>query len=221
MRGIERASLATSLAGQPYVSLVLAATAPEGDPLLLISDLAQHTRNIAAEPQVALLFDGTIGLDEPLTGPRLTLLGRASRVEDEELLARFCRRHPSAGGYAGFADFHLYRVAPSRGHLVAGFGQIDWIEGSTLRVVAPALEADEAALIEQLNAEATAPLDLCAAGLPDGGGGGWRATGIDAEGIDLRRGGRVLRLDFPAPAETPDDARRCLVELAAVVRPRG
>src|SRR5260221_12401044 len=74
LRSLDRAWLATSLAaslgGGPYASLVLVATAPDGSPLLLVSDLAQHAVNIAAEPRVALLFDGTAGLPRPLAGPR-------------------------------------------------------------------------------------------------------------------------------------------------------
>src|SRR5258707_5316252 len=83
LRSLDRASLATSLApslgGGPYASLVLVATAPDGAPLLLVSDLAQHSMNIAAEPRVALLLDGTAGLAGPLTRPRGTGLGRAQR----------------------------------------------------------------------------------------------------------------------------------------------
>src|SRR6266704_3292356 len=96
LRSRDRATLATllagGLAGAPYASLVLTATAADGAPLLLISDLAQHTINIAAEPSVALLFDGTAGFDEPLTGPRVTVLGRAERSVDARLRARFLAR---------------------------------------------------------------------------------------------------------------------------------
>src|SRR3954451_17231030 len=132
LRSRDRATLATSLAGAPYASLVLAATAADGAPLLLISDLAQHTINIAGDDRMALLFDGTGDLDEPLTGPRVTVLGRAERNTDDALRARYLARHPSAALYAGFADFHLYRVAVERAHLVAGFGRIHWIAAEDL-----------------------------------------------------------------------------------------
>src|SRR5260221_11532585 len=83
LRSLDRASLATSLAaslgGGPYASLVLVATAPDGSPLLLVSDLAQHALNIATEPRVALLFDGTAGLAGPLTRPPGTGPGGARR----------------------------------------------------------------------------------------------------------------------------------------------
>src|SRR5258707_14193217 len=87
LRSLDRASLATSLpaslGGGPYASLVLVATAPDGSPLLLVSDLAQHAINIATEPRIALLFDGTAGLPGPLARPRRTGVGRARSERGE------------------------------------------------------------------------------------------------------------------------------------------
>lgn len=131
----DRASLSTRLAkapdnelnGWPYGSLVLMAVAQDGAPLLLLSDLAEHAKNIAADPRVALLIDGTAGLADPLTGSRVTILGRAEKSADDHLKELFVARHPSAKLYGGFADFHLYRVAITAAHLVAGFGRIHWI----------------------------------------------------------------------------------------------
>lgn len=132
MRGCGRGALATSLSGAPYASLVLVAADLDASPLLLLSDLAQHGRNIAFDPRVSLLLDATEGHPDPLAGPRLTVLGQAEAVADRRLLARFTARHPASAGYAGFADFRLYRVAVERGHLVAGFGRIEWIDGGDL-----------------------------------------------------------------------------------------
>jgi putative heme iron utilization protein len=132
MRAQTTAALGTLLDGAPYVSLVLAAFDADGSPLLLISRLALHTKNLLADPQVSLLFDGTAGLEEPLTGPRLTVLGAAAPCADPQAMERFLARHPSAAAYAGFSDFQLYKVAIARGHLVAGFGQIRWIEAEAL-----------------------------------------------------------------------------------------
>jgi putative heme iron utilization protein len=136
MRATDRAALATSQAGWPFASLVLVAFDHDASPLLLISDLSEHAKNIKAEPRVSLLFDGTQGLDDPLTGPRVTVLGEARPVEDQRLRDRFLARHPSAKLYAGFADFHLHRLVVERAHLVAGFGRIHWLDASVLRAEA-------------------------------------------------------------------------------------
>ena len=220
LRGLDRATLATALpGGAPYASLVLLATAPDGAPLLLISDLAQHTVNIAAEPRVALLLDGPAGRDEPLTGPRVTLLGRAGRSAEDGLRARFLARHPSAALYAGFADFHLYRVAVERAHLVAGFGRIDWIAAADLLPPGlAALAASEDEIVRHMNADHNAAVDLYARVLLGRDGDGWQLTGIDAEGADLRRGGEIARLDFAAPVGDAQEARAALAALARQAR---
>jgi putative heme iron utilization protein len=131
--GQPAAALGTLMEGAPYVSLVLVGRDADGAPLLLLSDLAQHSRNLAADPRVSLLFDGTADRAERLTGARLTVVGTAARHDGQAALARFLARHPSAEAYAGFADFHLYRVEMNRGQLVAGFGRIEWIDGEILR----------------------------------------------------------------------------------------
>src|SRR6266699_1790836 len=97
----------------------------------------------------------TDGEEQGAAGPRLTLLGRAERCADPRSAARFAARHPASAGYAGFADFHLYRVAIERGHLVAGFGRIAWIEAEDLRFggAATALAKAEADIIAHMNAD--------------------------------------------------------------------
>ena len=133
LRGAAQATLATAAGdGWPFASLVLIAHGRDGAPLLLLSDLAEHSQNIMADDRVSLLIDGTAGLADPLTGPRLTVLGRTSRSSDPDHRRRFLERHPSAGQYVDFADFAVYRLAVERGHLVAGFGRIHWIDAADL-----------------------------------------------------------------------------------------
>lgn len=236
MRRRDHAALATSLAGRPYVSLVATACDSDASPLLLLSDLAQHTGNLRADPRVSLLLDHSGGHPDPLAAPRLTLLGRAERVDDPGLYpngdplaaARFAARHPASAVYAGFADFHLYRIAIERGHLVAGFGQIAWIEAADLRFAgeASALARAEAEIVAHMNADHGEAIALYAKRLLGQPGTGWRMTGIDPEGLDLRRpmeaGGETARLDFascfPRPVLTPEAARGALIALAEKAR---
>jgi putative heme iron utilization protein len=220
LRGCDRAALATTLDGAPYASLVLVAADLDAAPLLLLSDLAQHTRNLKSEPRLALLYDGTEGHADPLAGPRLSVLGRAAPIDDARALARFTRRHPTAAGYAGFGDFHLYRVAVERGHLVAGFGRIEWLDGGSLGFAeaAASLAAAEADIVAHMNADHTDAIGLYAQRLLGLAGDGWRMTGIDPEGIDMRQEGAVARLAFAAPVLDPETARRTLVELVAKAR---
>jgi heme iron utilization protein len=221
LRSRDRAALATSLHGAPYASLVLVAADLDASPLLLLSDLAQHSRNIAFEPRVSLLFDATEGHPDPLAGPRLTVLGRAEAVNDRHLLGRFTARHPSASLYAGFADFHLYRVEVDRAHLVAGFGRIEWIEASELlfSLDTQVLAAAGPAILAQTNDVHAAGIEFYAQRVLGRAGSGWRMTGIDPEGVDLRCAGDTARLDFPSPVLTPEAARAALARLVAEERP--
>ncbi len=217
MRRCERAALATSMQGAPYASLVLVAADLDASPLLLISELAQHSRNIAFDPRAALLLDGTEGHADRLDGPRLTLIGRVETIDDEGRLARFIARHPSSSGYSGFADFHLRRFAVERGHLVAGFGRIEWIDATRLVLQDDLtdLAAAEAAIVAEANRDHSEAIERCVQhvlGLP---AAGWRLSRIDPEGVDLRRGGDTARLEFAAPAANVAAARAALASLLA------
>lgn len=237
MRRADRATLSTlqrpgdagndaGSAGWPYPSLVLVALDHDATPLLLISTLADHTRNIAADPRVGLLFDGTAGLDEPLTGARLSLLGRAERSDEPRHRDRFLGRHPGSALYAGFGDFAIYRVAVERAHLVAGFGKIHWIASSDLLLpnVPLALAENERDILDHMNEDHADAVALYATVLADpplpvdGGGDGWAMTGIDPEGCDLRRGATVARVDFTQRIHDPSSARMELVGLARRAR---
>jgi putative heme iron utilization protein len=211
LRAADRAAMATTLAGRepvgaeswPYASLVLLACDHDAAPLLLMSDLAEHSKNIAAgDARAALLIDGTAGRVDPLTGPRVTVLGTVERTADPRLKARFVARHPSAALYADFNDFHLYRITVARAHFVAGFGRIHWIEAAdfTFDARAAALADAEESLIEQLSKQADRLAQLATGRRAEG----WRLTGIDPEGLDLRREGTVSRIEFPTPVATAE-----------------
>ena len=230
IRACDRATLATAQAdttgltdtnGWPYGSLVLTMADHDASPVLLLSDLAEHSKNLAVDNRLSLLFDATAGLDDPLTGARVTVLGTAEETTDPRLRARYIARHPSAEGYAGFADFRFYRLHVARAHLVAGFGAIHWVDANALlwHGESAALMAHESDIVDHMNTDHADALDLYANRLLDLSGNGWRMTGIDPEGCDLRHRGRVARLSFPAPVHDADTARQALV--AAVKLARG
>jgi putative heme iron utilization protein len=226
VRTCDRAALATALPGSagegawPYASLVLVAVDHDLSPLLLLSDLAEHTKAIAADPRVSLLFDGTGGLAQPLTGPRVTLLGRADKTDDERLKRRFLRHHPDAELYAGFRDFSFYRVSLQRTHVVGGFGKIRWIEPAELLAVSPLpeLAGGEDEIVSHMNEDHADAVQLYAAKLLGRAGEGWTMSGIDREGLDLRLGGETARLAFDPPLRTAAEARQALVALVQRAR---
>lgn len=221
-RAVTRAARTAALStlgagGWPYGSLVLLAVDPAGAPLLLLSTLAEHTKNFVADDRVSLLADGTASLAEPLTGPRASILGRLGRSTDPAHRARFLARHPDAAGYAGFGDFAIYAMTVERVHLVAGFGRIHWIDSADFLYAGEtgALAAAEAEIVDHMNRDHAEAIDLYARHLLGQDGTGWRMTGCDAEGCDLLRDGRHARLPFDRPVASAEAARQ---ELVALVR---
>ena len=141
--------------GDPYCSLVNVATAADGAPLLLISRLAVHTKNILADPRVSLMLDERKPGD-PLQGARVMLMGTAAVSDDKDVRRRYLERQPEAEMFAGFGDFAFYRIALKGAHLVAGFGRIVDLEpGDILTPVEDASEltAAEPDILAHMNAD--------------------------------------------------------------------
>jgi heme iron utilization protein len=211
MRLSDRAALATLTdpnspaqeVGLPYASLVLVASDLDGSPILMLSDLADHSRNIAADRKVSLLLAPASNAEEPLAEARLTLLGEAMPDDTGRLRQRFLDRHPGAALYAGFTDFRCYRVRCRKAHLVAGFGRIHWLEGERLLLGRETLEfwPESGNLARRLNVEETGLVERLGAAA-SGSPASWRLTGIDPEGCDFRAGGWTARLDFPKAEST-------------------
>ncbi len=224
VRGATTVTLATAAraaGGWPHASLALVAVDHDGAPILLVSDLAEHSRNMAADDRVSLLVDGTAGFDDRLDAPRLSLRGRAAKSVEPRHRARFLARHPSAATYADFGDFHFWRVALEGGHLVAGFGRVHDLDADeVLCAPAPALAAAEADIVAHMNGDHAEAVALYASALLGADGGDARLIGIDPEGCDIRAGARVLRLDFDRTIADAQEARAILIELAAGARKR-
>lgn len=124
------ATLAVDPAGTPFASLVALATYPDGDPLLCLSDLAEHSRNLAADPRASVMAIEPAGEGDGLARGRVTLLGTCERVETAErddARTRYLTAHTDAF-YVDFGDFAFYRLRVSQVRWVGGFGAMDWVD---------------------------------------------------------------------------------------------
>lgn len=223
IRSCDRAVLSTAMPddGWPYGSLVMTACDHAARPLLLISDLAEHTKNLGGDTRASLLFDGTVGLDSPLTGARVTVMGHLAPSKDETLIARYVARHPEAEMYLGFADFRLFEMTVERAHIVAGFGMIDWIAAPDLLFDSSGhedLAAAESDVVSHMNQDHADAIQLYATKLLGLDAGDWKMTGVDPEGVDLRDGGRIARLTFDNPVKDAEAARSILVRMVKAAR---
>lgn len=209
--------------GDPYCSLVNVASQPDGSPILLISALALHTRNLLADSRVSLMLDER-GPGDPLQGSRIMIAGTARQATGDDaaiLQARYLAAHPSAEGFAKFKDFSFFGITIRHIHLVAGFGRIVDLEpGEVLTdlVGAEALVAAEADIRAHMDADHRDTMNLYATRLLGAKSGKWRCIGCDPDGLDMQAGGIVLRLDFPRRTKTPAALRQMLKRLADKAR---
>jgi heme iron utilization protein len=165
--------------GAPYASLVMVATEPDATPVMLISGLARHTRNLVADPRSSLLVDSRTNGDDPLTSLRATFIGRARPEVTQHGRTRYLRRHPSAKDFAGFADFGFWSLEIAVAHTIAGFGRIQEVAGGQVTFSHPLI-----VVLADLEHKLIVTT------------GQGRTTSIDLEGLDLDTGERRL---FPSP----------------------
>lgn len=211
MREARTAALATLArrSGHPFGSLVTVATEFDGTPVLLLSGLAAHSRNLADDPRASLLFEDQIAGD-PQTGARVTVVGHVERIADDgSARRRYLARNPDAALYADFGDFAFHRLVMEDCHLVAGFGRAMRVKAEDVRLDvsgAMALAAGEAELIATLGDDPDRVARWAA--LLGGAQGPWAITGVDPEGLDLAttvteaRAFRRLRLRGSATSAT-------------------
>lgn len=188
IRQARTAALATIArrTGHPFGSMVSVACEPDGTPILLMSTLAAHSRNLAEDPRASLLYeDRTIG--DPQQGGRVTVVGRVEKIEaPEDAARRYLARLPEAALYAGFGDFAYFRLVVEDAHLVAGFGRAMRVRREDLLLDLAGREAltgAEEAIVATFSTDLDRVRRLAAGlGAP---AGDWRVIGFDPEGLDL------------------------------------
>lgn len=211
-------TISKKLAGYPFGSVVPCITDHAARPVILVSGLAEHTKNIGADPRVSLLVRDA-GAD-PQESARLTLIGNAAPVGDERaaLQARYLRYFPAAERLLALGDFSFFHIEPTMLRYVGGFGAIHWISRDSYAPPANGLAACEADIVAHMNADHVAALrDYCRhfkqrqpalVGM----------IGIDCDGFDLRADDEILRFDFAQPVGDAPTARAALKAMVAEAR---
>jgi putative heme iron utilization protein len=210
-------TLSASLSGYPFGSIVPFVLDADCQPVILISALAEHTKNLAGDPRASLI---THGYEEDVqAGPRLTLVGDAARVADDPAVhSRYLRHFPAARDLLALGDFSFWAIAPKRLLFIGGFGRIHWIDADAFRPPENRLAAAEEEIIAHMNADHAAALaDYCrhAHGVAPSE---VAMIGIDCDGFDVRADGRLLRIAFDEPVTNAGKAREALVAMARRAR---
>jgi putative heme iron utilization protein len=212
-------TLAIEPAGYPYGSFVTVAF-ENGNPIFLISALAEHTKNLERDRRASLLVaEG--GSADPLANGRVTLLGPCLRVEGKGGNARaaFFAAHPTSAYYAAFRDFAFWKLHVESVRYIGGYGRMSWISKAEWQTAEPdPLGPSAAGIIAHMNADHTDAMVLyCKAFSKATEITVASMTGIDRYGFEMsaktKDGPRPVRVAFVRPVSTPEDARAALISL--------
>ena len=205
----------------PYASLVNIATDPRGYPVIFISKLAWHTRNIAICPLGSLMVSEAPVKGDALSGPRVTVMGTFQAVPAAEIAERYVCHHPAARAYLDFPDFAFYRLNPSKIHAVAGFGRIETMAADEVFLpenTVAAVMKEVPGAIAHMNGDHADSVQLYATSLLRGGQQHWRITAIDPDGAWLESAGDVLRLAFDESVAAGPALRQAFAALVRKAR---
>jgi putative heme iron utilization protein len=203
--------------GYPFGSVVPFALDALARPVLLVSALAEHTRNLAVDPHASLVVHSYA--DDVQAGPRLTMVGDAVPLRDRDSACeRYLRRFPDASRLVALGDFSFHAIVPRELLFVQGFGRIDWISGDAFAPPRDEVTEAEAEILTHLNNEHADTLRLYCQALAGVDVATAEAVGIDPDGIDVRAGKQLLRFDFDAPALDAAAVRARLISLAERAR---
>ncbi|MES9827279.1 MAG: pyridoxamine 5'-phosphate oxidase family protein [Candidatus Thiodiazotropha sp.] len=198
--------------GYPFGSLLPFCRDTKGNLLLLISHLAQHTRNLEHDPRCSLTLTGQ-GTGDVQQLARLTCLSQAETVNSTAAAERYFRFYPEARRYRKELNFRFYRLDVKHYYYIGGFGSARWFDPSRIPTPIPFSTADEAELLYQLNSHNHDLLKqlLDSNGIPDDTP--VEVVGLDPFGLDVRLTTGLRRLQFKISCE---DKSAFLKHIAAI-----
>ncbi len=186
--------------GYPYNTATNIAVEPDGTPFFFAARLALHARNIEADPRISLVL-APFNKGDALTLPRLTLVGRAELMSDNETplaKARYVARYPKAKLYLALPDTQLYRTRIDGVQINGGPARnASNITAEDLRTDLSGADAlmtavdDEIARTNTIKGEASR-FAVMAGKKP----GAWKVTSIDPDGVNLASSQDLARLWF-------------------------
>ncbi len=219
-------TIALSPAGYPYGSFVTFALA-DGNPVFLISTMAEHTKNLLADARASLLV-AEPGDGDPLARARVTLIGPCSRLPAGEsrdrARAAFLAAHPDAAYYLDFGDFALFSLQVTALRYIGGYGRMSWVSSEDwYGATADPLLASAKMILEHMNADHKDTLALyCRAFSQAQDTTAAVMTGVDRYGFEMSAttaaGPRPIRLGFSRTLVDANEVRGELVAMAKKAR---
>ena len=213
-------------AGFPFASVMPYGLAAAGRPTFLISTMAMHTQNLAADPRASLLVQQPGWTQDPLAGARATLVGEVRPLdagERDAVRAAYLERHPNARAWVDFDDFAFFAMTVVDVYYVAGFGAMGWVDASEYGRAAPDPLVDvEGAIVAHMNADHAEALALYCRHFAGMAADSATMTAVDRMGFRLRaRSGESMhgvRINFPREVRSSDEARQALIAMLREAR---
>ena len=198
----------------PFTSVVPYCLDGAGRPVLLISDLAQHTKNIQANSHVSLFVHSQT--PDPQAAPRLSLIGDLVRIPEVEVAAiavRYYRYFPGTRNFHRQYDFSFWRLEPVKVHFVAGFARVQWLEPREITGINPFFPEAETDIITHMNDDHAETLILYLRQAGETVSDAVEMVGLDQDLFYLRTSGRIIAIPFPNSVGTPAQVREALIDL--------
>jgi len=205
----------TDLPGYPFGSITPYCINSDGQPVILISTIAQHTKNIVADNKVSLIaYDPQV--DDTQAAGRVTYIANAVQTDDEAMAERYYRFYPNSRNFHKTHDFSFYTLEFVRVRYIGGFGEIYWVEKDSFLKPNPFSFEEETGMVDHMNDDHQDAMNhYCELfnisydqdNLP-------QLVGIDSEGFHLRVAGQLNRIQFDTSIHDTMEARQALVELA-------
>jgi len=204
--------------GYPFGSITPYLVDQDGSLVILISTLAEHTKNIVHDPRVSLITHDQN--DQRIqTQGRVTAVGNAEPVPDREQPGqRYLRYFPEAQTYLAMHDFSFYRIRPVAIRYIGGFGRIHWVDMENYAVQPYPLIEEESGVIAHMNEDHQDTMRNYCRHFHQHEALDVEMLGIDIDGFDVRADGKVLRFDFSQPVTDAQQARTALVEMARAAK---
>lgn len=211
-------TLSKKFDGFPFGSITPYLVDHDGSLIILISGLAEHTRNILHDPRVSLITHNQRDAQIQTQG-RVTVVGNASVISNrDETGTRYLRYFPEAEGYLQMHDFAFFRIRPVAIRYIGGFGNIHWVNMAQYLLTPYLLIEQEADVVAHMNTDHRDTLRHYCKHFHQREVLDVEMLGIDCDGFDMRADDEVLRIDFAAPVLDAQQARGALVEMARVAQ---
>jgi len=211
-------TISVKLKGIPFGSVVPYCLDKDGQPVVLISRIAEHTHNISSDSKSSITILN-YDQEDVQSKARITLSGKMEIINNEEIevKSKYYRYFPNSVEYNTVHNFSFYKLKLISIRYIGGFGKIYWIEGEDFLSNNPFFGEDENRIIEHINQDHLKDLILYCKHYKHINvkkQDDLSMVGIDSYGFDLLHNLKKIRFTFNHTISTLVEAREAMVQMS-------